>query len=419
MSIRSRVLELRRVPAASLVPHPQNWRKHGKAQRAALEAILREVGVADAVLTRQLPDGRLQILDGHLRSDVLKDAEVPALVLDLNDDEANKLLLTLDPIAAMAGADGDNLDALLKAVSFDDVALAKLVDGLARDAGIEAGAALAEDEAVEALAEPVTQPGDLWLLDGHRLLCGDSTKPEDVQRLMNGERAALMATDPPYLVDYTATDHPGSKSWNPATPNKNWDEYKDPPASVDFFYSFLHLALEVALVDAPPVYQWHASRRQALVEAAWTKAGLLWHQSIIWVKPRAVLTHSHFMWQFEPCAYGWREGKPPAARPAPNLSNVWTIAGESDGIHPTQKPIEIFGIPIRAHTSKREIVYEPFSGSGSQLIAAEKLERRCFAMELAAGYVDAAVARWQRLTGRKAKNETRPEAEIASGGSVT
>ncbi|NUN47677.1 MAG: DNA modification methylase [Candidatus Brocadiae bacterium] len=413
MNIRSRVIELRRVPAASLVAHPQNWRKHGKAQRAALEAVLKEVGVADAVLTRQLPDGRLQILDGHLRSDVLKDAEVPALVLDLNDAEAKKLLLTLDPIAAMAGSDGENLDALLKEVSFDDAALNKLIDGLARDAGIELHAPLAEDEAVEVPAEPVTQPGDLWELGGHRLLCGDSTKPEDVTGLMNGARAALMATDPPYLVDYTATDHPGSNSSNPATQNKNWDEYRDPPASVDFFYSYLKVALEVALVEAPPIYQWHASRRQALVEQAWTKAGLLWHQSIIWVKPRAVLTHSHFMWQFEPCAYGWREGKPPVSRPAPNLTNVWMISGENDGIHPTQKPIEIFGIPIRAHTSKNQIVYEPFSGSGSQIIAAEKLERRCFAMELAPGYVDAAVARWQKLTGRKAANATRPGVEVA------
>jgi DNA modification methylase len=412
VNIRSRVLELRRVPAASLVPHPQNWRKHGKAQRAALEAILNEVGVADAVLTRQLPDGRLQILDGHLRSDVLKDAEVPVLVLDLNDEEAKKLLLTLDPLAAMAGADSEQLDALMREVSFDDAALNKLIGGLARDAGIELNEPLADEAAVDLPVEPVTQPGDLWLLDGHRLLCGDSTKVEDVTRLMNGERAALCASDPPYLVDYTATDQPGSKTSNPATQNKNWDEYKDPLASVDFFYSYLKVALDVALVGNPAIYQWHASRRQALVEQAWTKAGLLWHQSIIWVKPRAVLTHSHFMWQFEPCAYGWREGKPPVSRPAPNLTNVWSIAGESDGIHPTQKPLEIFGIPIRAHTQKNEICYEPFSGSGSQLVAAEKLERRCFAMESAPGYCDATVARFQRVFGKKAKNETRPAVEV-------
>lgn len=411
-SIRSRVIELRRVPAASLVPHPQNWRKHGNAQRAALEAILKEVGVADAVLTRILPDGRLQILDGHLRSDVLKDAEVPALVLDLNDEEAKKLLLTLDPLAAMAGADAENLDALLKEVSFDEAALNKLIGGLARDAGIELNKPLADEAVIEPPAAPVTQLGDLWLLGAHRLLCGDSTKVEDVTRLMNGERAALCASDPPYLVDYTAGDHPASKTSNPATQNKNWDEYHDPPASIDFFFSYMKLALDVALIENPAIYQWHASRRQALVEAAWTKAGLLWHQSIVWVKPRAVLTHSHFMWQFEPCAYGWREGKPPTSRPAPNLSNVWTIAGESDGIHPTQKPLEIFGLPLRAHTANGGICYEPFSGSGSQLIAAEKLGRRCFAMELAPGYVDAAVARWQRITGKKAVNETRPAIEV-------
>lgn len=413
MNIRSRVLELRRVPAASLVPHPANWRKHGKAQRAALEAILKEVGVADAVLTRQLPDGRLQILDGHLRSDVLKDAEVPALVLDLDDAEAKKLLLTLDPIGAMAGSDADVLDSLLKDVSFDDAALNQLIGSLARDAGIELDAALDEDEPVEPPAEPVTQLGDLWLLDGHRLLCGDSTKSEDVTRLMNGQRAALMATDPPYLVDYKGGNHPQSSVNDPDVKDKHWDDYKDPKTSVDFFFAFLRLALDVALVENPAVYQWHASRRQALVEEAWTRAGLFVHQQIIWKKPRAILTYSHFMWGHEPAFYGWIEGKAPTSRPAPNLSTVWEIAGEQDGIHPTQKPLEIFGIPIRSHTQEREIVYEPFSGSGSQLVAAEKLGRRCFAMELAPAYCDAAIARWQRVTGKKAKNETRPEVEVA------
>lgn len=413
MQLKNRVIELRRVPAASLVPHPQNWRKHGKAQRAALEAILREVGVADAVLTRVLPDGRLQILDGHLRSDVLKDAEVPCLVLDLNDLEAKKLLTVLDPIGAMAGSDADNLNALLKEVSFDDAALNKLIGGLAREAGIELNQPLEDETAVEPPPEPVTQPGDLWLLGEHRLQCGDSTKPEDVTRLMNGHRAVLMATDSPYLVGYQGGNHPQSSVNKPDVKDKHWDDYVDPKTSVDFFYSFLKLGLDVALIDNPAVYTWHASKRQALLEEAWTKAGLFVHQQIIWKKSRAVLTYSWFMWGHEPCFFGWKVGKAPASRPAPNLSTVWEIPNENEGWHATQKPLEVFGIPIRAHTQKGDIVYEPFSGSGSQIIAAEKLGRRCFAMEISAAFVDSAVVRFQRVFGKKAVNETRPNVGIA------
>ncbi|MBI4563805.1 MAG: site-specific DNA-methyltransferase [Planctomycetes bacterium] len=120
------------------------------------------------------------------------------------------------------------------------------------------------------------------------------------------------------------------------------------------------------------------------------------------------------MWQHEPAFYGWVEGKPPSLRPDPCLRTVWQIDQKDaqDGIHPTQKPLEIFGIPIRSHTRAGEICYEPFSGSGSQIIAAEKLGRRCFAMELEPKFVDCAVARFQRVTGKRAVNESRSQVRI-------
>lgn len=412
-TIRQRVVGLIRVPAKDLVPHPQNWRSHPRAQRAAMEGALKELGMADALLVRKLPDGRFQICDGHLRQDVLKDQEVPCLLLDLDDIETKKLLTVLDPIGAMARADSEQLDALLKGISFDDAALNKLVDGLARDAGIELNEPLSDEAEVEPPAEPVTQLGDVWLLGNHRLMCGDSLKAEDVTRLMNGQRAVMMATDSPYLVDYQGGNHPQSSVNKPDVKDKHWDDYVDDDASVEFFYGFLKLALDAALIDNPPIYTWHASRRQALLEAAWVKAGLFVHQQIVWKKTRAVLTYSHFMWGHEPCFYGWKKGKQPTSRPAPDLSTVWEIPNENEGWHPTQKPLEIFGIPIRAHTQKGDVVYEPFSGSGSQIVAAEKLERRCFAMELSPAFVDAGVTRWQKVFGKKAVNETRPSVEVA------
>jgi DNA modification methylase len=223
---------------------------------------------------------------------------------------------------------------------------------------------------------------------------------------MNGKRSSLMATDPPYLVDYDAGNHP--QSYGKAkvkSKNKDWNSYQDPTTGLDFFTVFLRMALKLALTDEPAIYQWHASKRQALVEAAWDAAGLLVHQPIIWRKSRPVLTRCDYMWQHEPCFYGWIKGHRPKSKPASNLTTVWDIdqIGQQDGIHPTQKPLEIFAIPIRAHTSPGDLVYEPFSGSGSQIIAAEENNRVCYAMELAPEFVAAAVQRWERFTGKKAK----------------
>ncbi len=260
----------------------------------------------------------------------------------------------------------------------------------------------------------------------HRILCGDSTRAEDVDRLMDGRRAVMCATDPPYLVDYTGEDYPQSKERKAKAVasgkraedvgNKNWDAYKDPETSVDFFSAFLRVALQHALVENPAIYQWHASRRQALVEQAWIANGLLVHQQLVWVKSRPILTHSHFMWQHEPCFYGWVEGKPPARRPPVSGENstVWQIGqqGEQDGLHPTQKPVEIVKRPIGYHTAPGELCYEPFSGSGTHLVAAEQTGRVCYAMELAPEFVAVALERLAEmgLEPRLVERAATPEA---------
>ena len=251
-------------------------------------------------------------------------------------------------------------------------------------------------------AEPISKLGDLWLLGEHRLLCGDSLQAESVRWVMNGERAFLMATDPPYLVDYQGGNHPQSWANKPEVKDKHWDSYIDPDAATGFFSSFIAAALAEALCDRPVVYQWHGARRQALVEAAWKQNGLLAHQQIIWVKARAVLGRSDFMWQHEPCLYGWIEGRRPPVgrRPPSNSRSVWEIdqKGESDGIHPTQKPVATLTGPLRWHTKPGEVCFEPFSGSGTCIIAAEMTARRCFALELSPVFVDVACRRFQQFT---------------------
>jgi len=391
------------VPTNQLRPWRDNPRKNDAAVAAVIDSIKR-FGFGAPIIAR-LADG--EVIAGHTR---LKAAiklglpEVPVRYLDLDPADAHLLALADNKTSEIAQWDEDALGRILAELRANEVDLlagtgfgeAEL-DALIRDAqglpnpGVDPGPG-------EPPLKPVSMPGEVYELGGHRLMCGDSTSAQDVGRLMAGDRAVMCATDPPYLVDYDGTNHPQSFERDKAgkSNNKKWDAYRDPKTSVDFCASFIRVALEHALAGNPAIYQWHASRRQALVEAAWTANGLLLHQQLIWVKSRPILTRSHYMWQHEPCFYGWVEGRPPELRPpvGGQYSTVWTIAGEQDGIHPTQKPLEIFERPINYHTRAGDIVYEPFSGSGSQIIAAARLGRRCFAMELEPAFVDVARRRW-------------------------
>lgn len=400
MAIKNRIVETKIVKASDLLNHPENWRVHPSKQKAALQGAVDDLGQVQALTVRKTKNG-LELIDGHLRKELFGEQMVVVNVTDLNDAEAKKALLTLDPIAAMATRNDELLKQLASSVKFDNAALQKLIESMGSRHSKGGG-----DEIAEPVKNPGFAVGALFELGNHRILCGDSTKAEDVIRLMDGKRAEMMATDPPYLVDYDAGNHPNSKNnGSKKSVNKNWDSYVDPETSSTFFEAFIRVAFEHALGDAPAIYQWHASMRQMLVEQAWKANDLLVHQQIIWTKDHAVLTYGHYMWQHEPAFYGWKKGHMPKLKPQKNLTTVWPISqvGHNDGIHPTQKPLEIFAIPMRSHTMPGDLVYEPFSGSGSQLIAAEENNRVCYAMELAPEFVAAAVNRWEKFTGKKAK----------------
>jgi DNA modification methylase len=233
---------------------------------------------------------------------------------------------------------------------------------------------------------------------------------------MDGERAVLMATDPPYLVDYRGGNHPQSWANRAEVKDKHWDDYVDPDQASDFFASFIRVALKEALSDRPAIYQWHAARRSILVEQAWLSNKLLVHQQIIWKKSRPVLGRQHFMWQHEPCLYGWVQGKIPRLRPPNNATTIWDVnqRGESDGIHPTQKPAELFVRPMQWHTRSGGVVFEPFSGSGTSIIAAEMTGRRCFALEISPSFVDVACRRYQEHTGIVPRRESGEEVDFTT-----
>ena len=396
-------MNLVQVPIDSLVIDPANVRTHGDKNRRAVRDSLRSFGQVEPVVV-QKATGR--VIGGNCRVEELRqlgEEQVWVHEYDCDDVTATRLAIALNRTSELAAWDDEALTQMLQMLAdggcdidelgFDQEDLEALVDGLAAGPPPD----LPEDgEVTEVPDEPASQPGEIYELGPHRLMCGDSTDPAHVAALLQGARIRLMATDPPYLVNYQGGQHPKSEA-NAGSDkrDKHWDDYEEQGG--DFYDRWL--AATMPFIDEhAAVYQWHATRRQALVEAAWQRAGLFVHQSIVWAKDRAVLTHSHLMWQHEPCFYGWRPSKMPprGRRPPPNETTIWQISqkGEQDGIHPTQKPIELFRRPIRWHLKLGEPCFEPFGGSGSCLIAAAVEGRLCYAMELSPGFCDVIRHRW-------------------------
>jgi DNA modification methylase len=434
MMIRDRIIGLRRVKASDLRPSPANWRTHPTPQRDALRGLLAEIGYCDALIARELEDGALELIDGHLRAETTPDVEVPVLILDLNEAEARKLLTTLDPLAALAGADAGKLDELLKEFQTDSEAVQRMIEGLAREAGCAYAELqeIVEDQIPEPPDEAVTKPGDLIVLGNHRLLCGDSSKPEDVDRLLDGAPIHLVNTDPPYnvrveprsnnaisagLSSFAGTKHhqkldvsrhPGKAK---ATHKKL--RAKDRPLANDFVTDEAFDQLLAAwfgniarvLVPGRGFYIWGGYANCGNYPPVLKATGLYFSQAVIWVKGHAVLTRKDFMGNHEWCFYGWREGAAHQFFGPNNVPDVWSIkkVNPQSMVHLTEKPVELAARAMQYSSREGENVLDLFGGSGSTLIAAEQTGRNAYLMELDPLYADVIVQRWENLTGKKAE----------------
>lgn len=397
----------RLLPVEELKPNPRNPNSHPNGQLELLAKNIRYFGWRRCISVSTRSG---LIVAGHGRLLAAQKLGVKLVPVEFqefaSDDEEMAVVIADNRLAEISETDEESLKSLLKELDgkidldltgFDEDSLDDILDRLETTE--------AEGNVVEPPpANPITKAGDLYELGAHRLLCGDSTNVEDVRRVMNGERAILFATDPPYLVGYDGTNHPGSKptkntGWS-ETYGATWDEADD-ARNCDLYDRFIKAAVAEAIDPHAAWYCWHASRRQRMVEDAWEKSGAFVHQQIIWAKPnRPILTRSWYLWSHEPCFFGWIKGNKPPRESSEYGRSVWEIEGLNNDErpdHPTPKPLECFAIAMRQHTKKGGLCFEPFSGSGSQLIAGEQLGRRVYGLEISPAYCDVIVRRWLAL----------------------
>ncbi len=427
--------------------YAKNPRKITEQQLQELEAFLRELGDLSGVVHDLNSD---QIIGGNQRSKVF-DINKCQIVIEhkMNRPDSQgtvglgyviwkgkrysyrqvrwtpKQCEKANIIANKAGGDWDEE---LLAQYFKGSDLAKwgfsddeIVDLFGEPAKKKVDAQPRFDEADKLLKHWKVKFGDLWCLGEHRLICGDSTQAETVRRLVGDKtQASLFSTDAPYMVDYDGTARPnGGKDWS--------DKYKE--STIENKQQFLINAFKAwqpYLKPGAVWFLWHASVTRQLFEQAMQDCGILVHQDIVWVKPVFLIGFSKYHFQHEVCLFGWPKGQKPYMRrhffdgsettvwndeqleeilaEIHQNSSVWFIDWQgkkrnSKGLHPTEKPVEIFARPMRNHTKPRELCLEPFCGSGSQILAGEQEGRRVYAAELEPAFVAVALQRFEDATG--------------------
>ncbi|MHC2399123.1 DNA modification methylase [Bradyrhizobium barranii subsp. barranii] len=392
-----------RRPLASLVPYARNARTHSEAQLQQIAASIREWGWTTPVLV----DEAGMVIAGHgrlLAAERLGIREVPVIVArGWSEAQKRAYVIADNKLAANAGWD----DALLKievadltAMGFDLPLIGFSDRELARLTNSNPG--LTDPDAVPDLpAEPVARRGDIWRLGRHRLVCGDATDKADVGRALAGVTPHLMVTDPPYGANY----------------DPNWRErvYRSDGTKVGAGARGLVLNDDRddwteawQLFPGDVAYVWHGALHVGVVEASLIASGFQMRAQIIWAKSNFAIGRGDYHWQHEPCWYAVRKHKTGHFNGARDQSTIWEIPKQqsSETGHSTQKPVECMKRPIENNSSEGQAVYDPFSGSGTTIIAAEMSARACHGIEINPAYVDVAVLRWQAFTGEQAHRES-------------
>ena len=385
--------KVERWPVERLIPYARNARTHSPAQVDQIAASIKEWGWTNPVLVGE--DNTL--IAGHgrvLAARKLRISEVPVMVA-LGWTEAQK----------RAYAIADNKLGELEVLGFDLDLIGFSEDERAALASQGNPGLTDPDDVPEVPKNPISIPGDVWLLGSHRLLCGDSTVAADVAKVLGKVKPNLMVSDPPYGVEY----EPGWRKRAGVNLNKAKlgtvanDDRADWREAWELFPGSI-------------AYVWHAGRHASTVQESLEATGFEVRSQIIWAKDRFALSRGHYHWQHEPCWYAVRGSA--AWHGDRKQSTLWQIPARDDHGHGhgTQKPVECMKRPIENNSSPGQAVYEPFSGSGTTIIAAEITGRSCHAIELMPQYVDVAVERWQAFTGETAtlEGDSRTFADITA-----
>jgi DNA modification methylase len=383
-------------PLGELIPYARNPRTHSDAQVAQIAASIREFGWTNPVLI----DGANGIIAGHgrvLAARKLKLERVPVLELSqMTEPQKRAYVLADNQLALNAGwdeallrlelADLSDLGFDLGLIGFGEGELERLLAGAGK-------VGLTEDDAVPELPEEaVTRPGDVWVLDEHRVLCGDATILTDIERVLGGQLADMTFTDPPYNVDY------GSSAKDKLRGNKR-KILNDNLGSG--FEAFLHDACaNILLVTKGAVYVCMSSSELHTLQRAFTAAGGRWSTFVIWAKHSFTLGRSDYQRQYEPILYGWPEGHDHYWCGARDQGDLWHYDKPArNDLHPTMKPVALVERAVRNSSKTQDIVLDPFGGAGSTLIACEKAGRQARLVELDPKYCDVIVRRWQEFSG--------------------
>lgn len=393
---------------ADLLPYINNAKKHSGDQVAMLAASIREFGFNNPILT----DGDNGVIAGHGRLQAAQKLgleTVPTIELSHLSAAQKKAYILADNRLGEVGTEWDmelvNLE--LEALSELDFDLS--LTGFELELGDEEPDYQCEPDDTPALSEsePVSQRGMVWLCGNHRVMCGDSTSPEDVRKLMNGRLADAWITDPPYNVDYTGKTKDSLKIEN---------DKKDDASFRAFLFDCYTNAAE-SLKSGGVFYIWHADSEGLNFRGAASDVGLKVRQCLIWVKNSMVMGRQDYHWQHEPCLYGWKDG----------AGHLWSADRKQttllkfdrptrNDIHPTMKPVSLIEYQIKNNTRGSDIVLDSFLGSGTTLIASEHCARTAYGMEFDPKYCDVIIKRWQQFTGKDAtlENDGRTFNEIAS-----
>jgi len=409
MSKKNQSQELEQIPIGDLIPYAKNSRTHSDEQVAQIAGSIREFGFTNPVLI----DASGTIIAGHgrvLAARKLSMPAVPCLRLGhLTPAQVRAYVIADNRMALSAGWDEEMLRAEIAGlqadgfdvgqIGFSDEEIATLLAPPANEGQTD------PDDVPEQPENPVTELGYVWILGAHRITCGDSTEAHVVDRVLAGATPHLMVTDPPYGVEYDA-------SWRNKATRSDGSPIGGQVVGKVLNDEKADWSEAWALFPGEVAYVWHApGPLQVSVFNSLKDAGFEPRQHIIWAKSNFAIGRGHYHYQHESCWYAVKKGGTGHWAGDRKQTTLWEIPKpqKSETGHSTQKPVECMRKPIKNNSNKGDHVYEPFSGSGTTIIACEQTGRRCLAIELSPSYVDVAVKRWQAFTGKQATLESTGE----------